>query len=252
MTNLKNGTVARGASAGSRLRFLVLCLLTLLLLSCQQKADTPEAIVKKVIAAHGGAEKLRAVNGYLYLGQIQAAMADDQGKVWILYREPEQLRVIIRMSEGKEERLLLGDEGWRDNGRGFVKVDGPALAVMAFQAEHIDLPRHLVEKRYKVKKAEIQNEEKGETLILTDADGVETVVVVDPVRSVIRTVEREFDIAGQTVRMGVAYEDYRDVKGVQLPFRLLNFVNGQLVGRTDYQSVQINPPLPERVFERPE
>ena len=177
-------------------------MLTLLLLSCQQKADTPEAIVKKVIAAHGGAEKLRAVNGYLYLGQIQAAMADDQGKVWILYREPEQLRVIIRMTEGKEERLLLGDEGWRDNGRGFVKVDGPALAVMAFQAEHIDLPRHLVEKRYKVKKAEIQNEEKGETLILTDADGVETVVVVDPVRSVIRTVEREFDIAGQTVRMG--------------------------------------------------
>jgi hypothetical protein len=51
--------------------------------------------------------------------------------------------------------------------------------------------------------------------------------------------------------MGVLYEEYRTVKGVQLAHRTVNFVNNKPVGRTDYSSIQINPSIPENIFSPP-
>lgn len=230
---------------------LVPLLLLVLLAGCQKPPETAESVVQKIIAAHGTEQALREAQGLLFHGQIQAFMRKDHGKVWILFRRPAQLRVVLQMEKSREDRLYLDGPGWRDSGKGFIEVSGSPLEVMKFQAEHLDLPFRLLEKKYQARFLEEITPEKPIKLVLTDSDGIEITISVDPVRWVVRTVEREFMVNDQKVRLGVVYEEYRAVKGIQLPFRILNFVNGQAVGRTDFLSVQTNPFLPEDVFSRP-
>jgi len=236
-----------------KLEFILLFLFVLLALAgCQAPPETAASVVQKVVAAHGAEKSLAEAKGFLFHGHIQALMKNDHGKLWILYRRPAQLRVIVQLEKSKEDRLYLNGQGWRDSGAGFVEVADSPLAVMKFQAEHLDLPFRLFEGKYQ---AELLGEilpDKPVKLLLTDVDGIKTYRSVDPVKWVVLLVEREFTVNGQQARLGVVYEDYRTVKGVQLPFRILNFVNGQPVGRTDFQSVQTNPSLPEAVFSAPE
>jgi hypothetical protein len=109
----------------------------------------------------------------------------------------------------------------------------------------------LTEGKYRVRLLEAVTEDNPVNLILTDKDGLETKISVDPFRWVVRTAEREFEINGQKAVMTVLYEEYRTVKGVQLPHRILNFVNGKPVGRTDFTSIQTNPSIPENIFSAP-
>ena len=235
-----------------RVEFLLVPLFMVLLLAgCQKPPETAESVVQKIIAAHGTEKALREAQGFLFHGHIQAIINNDHGKLWILYRRPAQLRVIVQLEKSKEDRLYLHGTGWRDSGKGFIEVADAPLEVMKFQADHLDLPFGLLEGKYK---AELLNEivpDKPAKLMLTDSDGVHTTITVDPVRWVVRTVERDFLVKGQKARLGVVYEEYRTIKGVQLPFRILNYVNGQGVGQTDFQSVQTNPSLPETVFSTP-
>lgn len=226
-------------------------LVIFLLTACQKPPETAESVVQKIVAAHGAEQALRAAHGLLFHGHIQALMQEDHGKVWILYRRPDQLRVIVQLEKSGEDRLYLAGKGWRDSGQGFVEVTGPALDVMGFQAEHLDLPFRLMAGEYSPRLLEEVVPDKPVRLALTDADGVETLIAVDPVRWVIRTVERELVMNGQSLKIGIVYEEYRVVKDIQLPLRILNYINGQPVGQTDFMSVQTNPSLPENVFSPP-
>lgn len=232
---------------------LILCLLTLLLLvGCQSPPETAETVLQKILAAHDKEGGLQKIQGLLFHGHVQALTEENQGKLWILYRHPEKLRVVVELKESKEDRLYLEGEGWNDAGKGFLKASGMTLDLMKFQTEHLSLALGLLEGKYQVRLLDAVTEDNPVKLALTDDAGLETKISVDPFRWVIRTVEREFEIKGQKVVMAVLYEEYRTVKGVQLPYRLLNFINGKPVGRTDFTSIQTNPSIPENIFSAPE
>ena len=231
---------------------LLLCLVIILLLvGCQAPPETAESVLQKILAAHDKEGGLQKIQGLLFHGHVQALTEENQGKLWILYRHPEKLRVVAELQESKEDRLYLAGEGWTDNGSGFLKASGMTLDLMKFQTEHLSLTLGLLEGRYQVRLLEAVTEDKPVALVLTDVDGLETKISVDPFRWVVRTVEREFEINGQKAVMAVLYEEYRTVKGVQLPHRILNFVNGKPVGRTDFTSIQTNPSVPENIFSAP-
>jgi len=236
----------------SSIKFTLICLLVLFLLSgCQEKPETAATVVQKVINAHGAEPSLRNVQGLLFHGHVQAFNEGDHGKLWILYRQPGQLRVIAELEKRREDRLYLHGEGWTDDGSGFVKASGLSLDLMKFQAEHLALLSGLIDGAYQPRLLEEIVVDQPIRLALTDKDGLETRVTIDPLSWLVRTVERELTVEDNQVVFGIAYEEYRPVKGVQLPFRIQNFVNGKPVGQADFGAVQINPSLPEDVFSAP-
>ncbi len=233
-------------------RFLCAVLASIILMAgCQKPPETAESVLQKVIASHAKDDALAHVDGLLYHGHVQALTGEQHGKLWILFRQPEKLRVVVEMENAKEDRLYLDGLGWRDDGKGFVPATDLDYDLMKFQTEHLTLPLGLKKRKYEVRLAEkiVANEPVRLTLI--DKDGIETKITIDPVRWVIRTAERAVEIKGQTALLGVVYEEYRTIKGVQLPYRILNFINGQPVGRTDFTSIQINPSIPENIFSAP-
>jgi hypothetical protein len=235
------------------IKVTLLCLLVMALsVSCQKQPETAATVLQKVIAAHGAEPALNEVQGLLFHGHIQSLNENDHGKLWILYRHPDQLRVIGELTNKKEDRLYLRGEGWIDNGSGFTRATGLALDLMKFQSEHLSLFSGLLAGKYQLRLiGEIRADQPVE-MALTDADGLETKITIDPVNWLVRAVERALVVDGEKVSFGIAYEEYRRVKGVQLPFRILNLVNGQLIIQADFGSVQTNPSLPENVFSTPD
>src|SRR6056297_1799847 len=136
MPSLLNETAARGSIVKKLPEFLlpVLVLAVVTLSACRHPPATVETVLPKIIAAHGSEENLRRVEGALFHGHIQALLKNEVGELWILYRRPDRLRVMLEMSAGREERLLAGERGWRDIGAGFVAIDGLPLSLMRFQA----------------------------------------------------------------------------------------------------------------------
>ena len=230
---------------------MILLFIAVLMPGCQEEPETAETVALRVVLAHGGAAAINEARGFLFHGHVQGMTEKEHGKLWILYRQPEALRVIVETTELKEERLYLQGRGWIDRGSGFQPVSGLTLDLLRFQADHLGIISGLQEKRFQLTLLE-GSEEGGMTrLKLVDSGGESMVVLIDPINSVVRKVERILEIQGEKVTFGVLYEDYRPVKGVQMPFRKINFVNGQLVGRSDFQSVQANPSIPEKVFSMP-
>ena len=231
---------------------LIFLLATVLLFGCQEKPETAATVMQKVITAHGGESALNQVQGLLFHGHVQSLTESDHGKLWILYRQPGQLRVIAELEKRKEDRLYLQGEGWTDSGSGFEKTTGLSLDLMKFQTEHLSLLFGLAEGAYQPRLLEEAIvADQPIRLALTDKDGLETRVTIDPVSWLVRTVERDLMVEDKKVSFGIAYEEYRPVKGVQLPYRIQNFVNGKPVAQADFGSVQINPSLPENVFSAP-
>ena len=230
---------------------LLLIALVIVVAGCRKPPETAETLVLKVLAAHGGEEALRQVKGYLFHGHAKSLADEEQGKLWIIYRHPDKLRVVVEMTDAREERLYLQGIGWNDDGKGFKSASGMILDLMKFQTEHLSLPLRLLEGKYRASLLGEIVEGEPIRLALTDTDGLETRISIDPVRMVIRAAERDFEVGNQKVVMAVLYEEYRTIKGVQLPHRILNFINGNPVGRTDFTSVQINPSIPEKIFSAP-
>jgi len=230
---------------------LLIFVALLVLCGCQEKPESAESVAQKVVQAHGGAEALRTAQGFLFHGLIHSLGEEEHGKVWVLFRQPDLLRVVAELADMKVDRLYINGEGWLDSGTGFEKASGMDLDLMRFQAEHLMIPLGLLEKKYQLKLLEKTGESAPTRLLLTDSSGTETIISIDPINSVVRMVEREIVVQDKNVKFGVVYEDYRPVKGLQMPFRTINFVNGKAIGRSDYQSVQTNPSLPENIFSSP-
>lgn len=252
MPSSPNATAGR-ESAVKKLHkfFFALLVLPIILPACQQPPETSESVLQKIIAAHGSPEKLRRIEGMLLHGRIQALLKNEVGELWILYQRPDRLRVVLEMPGGREERLLVGERGWRDVGPGFEAIEGLPVSLMHFQAEHLDLPWRLLQGNYRVNLIAPMEEGEPVRLELVDADGTETRVTVDSQSWLIHSVERDFVVDDQDVRLKVVYDTYRLVKGVQLPLRMRNLLNEQLVGRSEFTTVQIDPALPQTVFTEP-
>jgi hypothetical protein len=54
---------------------------------------------------------------------------------------------------------------------------------------------------------------------------------------------------GRTTSLSSKYFDYRNVDGTLLPFRIVNYAGGQKIAETNIRSYDINPDLPDILFD---
>jgi hypothetical protein len=201
----------------------------------------------KILEAHGGSRPLARISTLIYTGNI--ATREDRGTIVLVLSRPERLRTTMKYLKRSEDRILLGKRGWRNSGGGFEEAAGPSLDAMVFQYNHLSLPMGLIDNNYKITYTEQKIGTKNfPALELIGADGPPMTVTIDPETGLIQRVDGKISAGPREVVMGVGYEDYREVSGVMLPHRIINFVNGTAIAESRYVTVAVNAELDQNSF----
>lgn len=175
-------------------------------------------------------------------------MARDRGRETIFLKRPLQLRTLLRYPRSREDRILAGEHSWRDGGRGFQPVTGPPRAAMVFQYRHLTLPLGLLDPEAEVSWAGGEGEAGPVVLKVTRTGEPPMRVEIDRKTGLIRRVGGLFRIGEQRTELAVAYGDYREVEGVRLPHRIVNFAGGMKISQADFPKVVVNSALPAATF----
>lgn len=83
---------------------------------------------------------------------------------------------------------------------------------------------------------------------IADAQGHATRFFVDPATNLV--VKLEYSSGGESPEIFLS--DYRDVSGVKVPFKTRILQGGQLLMEMTYTEVQVNAPVDEKLFQKPQ
>ncbi|MFC1844313.1 hypothetical protein ACFLZ5_05930 [Thermodesulfobacteriota bacterium] len=228
--------------------FLVFLLIPCFFLSaCQPPIKQVDSLKAKVLEAHGGVKALGQVSTIVFKGEI--VTRSDRGTIALILSRPRKLRATMKYLKRYEDRILLENEGWRNFGDGFEKATGHSFAAMIFQNNHLNLPMGLLGDNYKTQNTEQKIDPKiFPVLKLTSEAGPPMAVVIDPETGLINRVDGKIATGSREVMMGVDYGDYREVAGVMVPHRIINFVNGIAIAESRFDTVQVNVDLDPGAF----
>jgi len=57
-----------------------------------------------------------------------------------------------------------------------------------------------------------------------------------------------FAVQGRTAKLEVDYDDYRQVEGVMLPGRIVNYAGGRAIAESRFGRVEVNVPVDAKAF----
>jgi len=229
--------------------FLVILLLSCFLLGAGQKPMAPvDYWKKKVLDAHGGAERITRISTLVFRGKIFTR--GDSGTVKLSLSRPGKLRATLKYTKRCEDRILLEKKGLRDFGNGFQEAAGYSLGAMIFQYNHLDLPMGIMDKKSAMSYDEVTaGEQNMPVLRFLAGEEPPMAVVIDPKTGLIKQVVGKTRMGKNEVQMGVGYGDYRKVDGVMLPYRIINYVNGVAIAESRYDTVLVNSRLDPGTFD---
>lgn len=228
---------------------LLLALPCSVLYGCQRPKTPVDTWQAKMLAAHGGVEALRRITALAFSGTI--ATMGDRGTIKLILSRRGKLRATMKYSKRFEDRILLGKRGWRNFGSGFKEAKGYSLAAMLFQYNQLSLPMGILNGTYKISYSALKSGDKVfPALKLLGGDGPPMVVILDPETGLIRQINGKIAIGDRQVIMAVGYSDYRQVSGVMLPYRIINYVNGHAIAESRFDKVAVNPELGPNTFTR--
>ena len=226
---------------------LPLVLFCSVLNGCQQPMTPADTWQARMVAAHGGSDALGRISTLVFSGRI--ATRGDRGTVTLILSRPGKLRTTMKYSRSYEERLLLGNRGWRNFGSGFEEAAGHSLAAMAFQYNHLSLLMGIDDGTYTISYSERKS---GDTVFpaleLLGADGPPMTVILHPETGLIQQIDGKIAMGDRQVIMAVGYSDYHEVSGVMLPHRIVNYVDGNAIAESRYDTVAVNPELDQNTF----
>ena len=232
-------------------RLIGLLIFCLLIPACQRHRNPDDIWKSKVLAAHGGTENLKKISTIVFRGKI--ITRGDSGSITLFLSRPGKLRATMKYQTRSEDRILLGNRGWRNFGGGFEKVSGHSLDAMIYQYNHLNLPMGLLEQQFQIAyKLQKKDDQEIPVLELTAPEQPPMAVIIDPETGLILQVNGKISMGNHEVEMGVVYSDYRKINGLMLPFRIVNYVNGTPIAESRYDTVQINTVLPPETFSPPE
>jgi len=215
--------------------------------ACQQPIAPVDKWQAKVLEAHGGRDALMRISTIAFSGKI--VTRNDKGTVVLILSRSQKLRSTMIYLKHYEDRVLLGERGWRNFGAGFEEAAGHSLDAMIFQYNHLDLPMGLIDGSYKIVYSEQKIDGKVFPVIeLSHENGPSMVVTIDPETGLIQQVDGKILMGAREVIMGVGYGDYRAVAGVMLPHRIINYVNGNAIAESRYDTVKVNVEMDQNTF----
>jgi len=231
-----------------------LCFLPL----CSAPAQTLDEIVKKVINARGGIEKIKAVQSERITGRVAFAQGIE-GTLTLELKRPHKLYSEIGVEGQKVLRVYDGKSaGWTVNpfvgNKGVVEMSADELKGMPDESDG-DGP--LVDYKAKGSKIELVGKEDAEgkaayRLKITGKSGEIRSYLIDATTFLTTRWEGIRKVGDQDLPWECALSDYREVEGLKFPFKIDQGSPGTEFRQTlTVEKVEINPKLDESHFAKP-
>ena len=212
------------------------------------RAGEADALIDRVLAAHGGKAALAKVKAYRMEGTIASRM-QGTGPFVRTFARPDRLRVVLDYPGRPETRILDGSKGWRSDGSGKIApVDGFLLGSMVAQAGRANLPWILDERRASARLLPPADDGKLQGIAVPLGTGLTLTAFVELATGRIVRSTNDLDLPGMQTGFVTDYADFRAVEGVLFPFREGNFASGQTTGDTVITKITVNPAITEADF----
>ena len=234
--------------------FSLLLFILLPLFTSQARAekatDREKLFIAKIAGAYGGGRELAKVRGISAEGRIKTFFPEDRGSYYWYMKRERKLYVDIRYSHSSEKRILNGMNGYRGTGGRMEKVLGPPYDGMVYQYNQLDLPFGLMSGSLRIldhRKGDF-NGVSVEILNLADKYGYELEVYVSIRNYHILKVIGYFTVGPNKTSLAVEFRDYKKVKGILLPFKIINYAMDSRISETDITKYTINPKIDNSIF----
>jgi outer membrane lipoprotein-sorting protein len=237
-----------------RLRTLYIALL--FLLPAAASAQTADEILAKVLAARGGADKLRAIDSERVSGQI--SFGDVSGPFVVELKRPLKMHMQLTVQNQTMVRVYDGKQGWANNP--FAgKVDPAAMSEEELKniTEESDFDGPLLDYKSKGNQIELVGKDKFEgkdvwRLKLTTKNGERRFYLFDANSFLLLKWEGKRKLQGEEVPVESYFSDYREVGGVKFAFGIDSGSSPtELMQKIRIEKVELNPDLNDAEFGKP-
>jgi zinc protease len=215
-----------------------------------------QALIAKVIEGLGGAEKLKSVKALREKSTLLAKTP--QGDMTIQMEEiaafPDQLWQKMRMPMGEMTMVISSSAAFMKSPMGSQDLPGAqkedALKELKrhpiFVAQHADDPKFIFAAGGTEKIGDVDAQ-----ILDINADGAQVRWYVDPQNGhILRSSAQSMGMGGPAEQV-VDYSEWKDVEGMNLPFKLKIKQGGNDAGTEDVQELQVNPAVDPKLFEKP-
>src|SRR5271169_4639487 len=230
----------------------------LLFLPLSAAAQTIDEIVKKVLDARGGVQKIKAVQSERVSGRVSFAQ-DTEGTFVVELKRPLKMRVEITVQGQKIIRVYDGkSSGWMVNP--FVENKGveplPSEELKNISDES-DFDGPLVDYKSKGNQIEFTGKEMLDDkpvyrLKLTNKNGAVRSYLFDASSYLLLKWEGVRRSADQEIPWESFFSDFHEVEGLKYPFRIDQGSPGTEIKQTlTAEKIEIDPPLDDSRFTKP-
>jgi hypothetical protein len=220
-------------------------------------SQTADDIISKYIQAIGGKDKLSKITSIYTEGTIESMGA--QGTIKSTTLNGKGMRTNIEIAGFNIVSCYTDKEGWRINtmtGTNSAEIMSPALYSLGKDQIIIGGPFiNYAEKGYKVELSGIDTTAKANAFKIkfTSPDGISSVYYFDVGTFYLVKAVSQSEMVGQIVESITEYSDFRQTDGFTMPFSTeLDLAGGQFVNGMRVTKAELNKPIDESIFKRPE
>jgi zinc protease len=221
----------------------------------EKKESNPEgkALAAKVAQAMGGAAKLQKVKSLKSNFTIQQQAGTVQAESTIVF--PDHMKVDLQTPQGNFSMIVNPDEAFMSAAGMGVRDLPPSRKNENLEQIHRDpvyLAQHVDDQAFSFFSSGTDNNG-GTELAIVDVSGPGVAIrwFVDPRTG--KIVRETYKARGQSGPVDGESElsDWKTVDGLNLPFHRTNKQNGQESSSVQFNSIQINPAVDPKIFEKP-
>lgn len=226
--------------------------LLLTLISCaHQPVQKDGSITDKIIAAYGGRERIAKVMSVAAEGRIRALMRGEAGIYRRALRRDRRLFVNVLYGRSTDRWLLDGTRGFRDTDGNVEEVFGPRYHAMVDQYNELDLPFGLLDNTFAITELGMATKKWAEVRILrlVDHAGNQIEAYVRTEDYLIIKCTSTFENGLQSLNLRSEFSDFRRVEGILFPFRIINYIRGNIINEITIRAYLLNAPIADAFFK---
>jgi len=225
----------------------------------EKKESNPEgkALATKVVVALGGAEKINSVKSLKSAFTLEQKTGPMPGQIQaestIVY--PDHMKVDMTMQQGSFSMIISPTAAFVTSGGQVVQELPPSRrdeSMAQLRRDLIYIAQHVSDPAFTFSAS---GTEKSGDLSMAVVDvsgpGVDMRWFVDPQSG--RIIRETYQSMGRSgpENTETTFSDWRPVEGLNLPFHRANKQNGEDSSTSQFTSVQLNPQVDPKVFEKP-
>lgn len=219
-----------------------------------------DQIVEKNVAARGGLDAWRKIQTMAWVGHVESVNTPSEELPFALaLKRPNMTRFEITVLNRRAVRMFNGKQGWKVSPSATGGGEARPYTMDELRSAHDEqvIDGLLIDHQAKGIDVTLEGIEKVDghdayRLCAKLPSGVTRHVWVDAQSFLDVKYDREARGPHGPVTVEVKYSDYKDVEGLQIPFKIESGVAA--AGKSDrlmIEKVSLNPPLDDGIFTRP-